>query len=142
MADLSITAANVALVTDPKVGIPTQVISGVAGTAVLAGQAVYQDISGRFQLTLSTDSLKSLVVGIATCSAPGANQPLTVAIRGDLTIGATLTVANPALLGSAPGGITITAGDYTTGWYPGSLGVCVTASNIRIAVATNNGVHV
>lgn len=139
MADISINSAAVALVTNPILGLPTRVISGLAGVAISAGQAVYQDVHGLFQLTLSTDSLRSQLVGIATSSAVGAYQQISVAVYGDLTIGATVVIGTPVTLGTAPGGISATAGDISAGWYPGLVGICVTHTTVRIAVATNNG---
>lgn len=110
MADIAITAANVVPGADSK---PQ---TGVAGVAVTAGQVVYQDAAtGKFLLA-DNDSATVAAhkgLGIALNNA-AANQPLTVHVNGDITIGGVLVAGVAYYLSATPGGICPVA-DLVTG---------------------------
>lgn len=101
MADLVVTAASVVP------GSGAQINRGNnAGATITAGQTVYQDTNGLWQLAKAngTTAQKALA-GIALANA-SANQPLAVQTSGPITIGATVTAGNRYWLsGNNAGGI-------------------------------------
>lgn len=100
MADITITAANV------KAGANATMEAGIAGEAVAAGKTVYKAADGKYWLadSNSATALARTPRGIALASA-AADQPLTIARSGDVTIGATLTAGTAYYLSDTPGGI-------------------------------------
>lgn len=114
MADLTITAANVAA------GSSARTTTGTAGATVTAGQVVYLDSSDNKYKLADNDSATAAVrspAGIAL-HASLSGQPLTILTRGSITIGATTAVGEVYCLSSTAGGICpvadIAAGDYNT----------------------------
>lgn len=108
MADLSITAANVAA--DGNSSIE----HGTAGAAITAGQVVFKDTNQQYQLADADDVALDEAYGIALNDA-ASGQPLTVALSGgNITIGATLTAGTAYYLSGNPGGIAPVA-DLATG---------------------------
>lgn len=127
MADLTITAANVAA----SGGAKTR--TGIAGATVTAGQVIYLDTSdGRYKLA-DSDSATAAVrspFGIALNGA-ASGQPLTVCTEGPVTIGATLTAGTVYYLSATPGGIAPVA-DLVTGDYPTIIGIATSTSVLKV----------
>lgn len=139
MADFSV-SPNITPVISSSVGKITRLISGYSGAAINAGQMVYLMPNGQYGLTLSTDVGMSVTVGMCLDTAPGPDQPISIAVSGDLILNNILVIGQVAVLGSAAGAITITLTDVTTGWYPGLVGIAVGVFQLRLAIANNNGI--
>lgn len=134
MADLSITAANVAA------GGGAKIVPGTAGEAITAGQVVYLDSStGRFKLADNNSATAAVrsPYGIALNGA-AAGQPLSVLTSGPITIGATLTAGVAYYLSATAGGICPVA-DLATGQYPTVLGIATSTTVLRVNL-TESGV--
>lgn len=112
-ADLSITAASFKTGARAKFRAPA-----FAGVAITAGQAVYMDGNGKWQLADANGTNTEKVEGLAAHSV-AANQPLLVVYEDDdLTLGATLSMTAPIyVLSGTAGGIAPVA-DITTGMHP------------------------
>lgn len=128
MTDISITAANVVK------GSGANVEHGTAGAAITAGQTVYRDANGKYQLA---DSNSATVIarvprGIALHAA-AANQPLAIHMGGPLTIGATLTAGVAYYQSDSPGGICPVA-DVGSGEYATIIGIATSASVLSVDV--------
>lgn len=155
MADVTILQSSVSAVTTNNFGAqPTRSIIGIAGISIAAGQMVFQSpIDGRYYLTLSKDSVKSLAVGMSLQTVLNGDV-FTIAVGGDLlfTLGGiglfTFSFGNIVTLGSSPGAVTQTAGDVIAGWYPGLVGICVntyavnvrSTSVLRLSIVGNLGI--
>jgi len=111
-ADLSVTAASF------KTGARAKFKDAIAGVAITAGQAVYLDGNGKWQLADANGTGTTAVEGLAAHTA-AADQVLSVVYEDDdLTLGATLSMVAPVyVLSGTAGGIAPTA-DITTGWHP------------------------
>ena len=129
MADISITAANVKLVS----GSTEQMI---AGAAIIAGQAVYKEASGGKAKLADNDHATAevrAVHGIALHAA-SADQPVTVAKNGAVVaIGGTLTAGTDYYLSGTPGGICPRA-DVTTGDDPVRIGMALSTANLQLDI--------
>lgn len=131
MADISITAANVAAGTGALAFTP----SYNAGVTITAGQAVYLDA------TTNTWKLAHAITSIATATVRGialhaslAGQPLAVQQGGQITIGGTLTAGKVYIAsGTNAGGICLVA-DLTTSWRTSILGVAVSATVLQLQI--------
>jgi len=126
MADITITAANVAFVSGQK-------IHGTAGATVTAGMPVYIDSSDSSELKgCDADAEASAAcVGIALHAASD-GQPLTYAAPGSVVnMGATLTVGEIYVCSTTVGGVAPEADIITTGDYVTVLGVATTAANLK-----------
>ncbi len=143
MADVTITAANVA----PQSN--AQIISGTigAGVTVTAGLWLYYDTaSGTYFLALADGTAgHSAVAGMAVSSgSPG--QSVFIQIAGDVAIGAVILTGAAYYLSAT--GNTLTTGGITadakaaSGKFPAVLGMGVSTSILRIAIAANNNVAV
>lgn len=129
MADLSITAANVVATAG------TRVETGTAGATITAGQAVYYDSEASTYKLADCDSATVAARsprGIALNGA-ASGQPLSVATKGPVTIGATLTGGVVYYLSGTAGGICPVA-DLATGDYPTILGIASSASVLDVLV--------
>lgn len=127
MTDIAITAGNVV----SSSGAVTE--NGFAGAAITAGQTVYRDSAGLYQLADSNGAAALRVPrGIALNSA-GANQPLAVQSRGDINIGATLTAGVTYYLSDTPGGICPLA-DVGSGEYACIIGIAKTTAILSIGI--------
>lgn len=127
MSDLSITAGNVVS------GSNAVTESGFAGAAITAGQAVYRDTAGLYQLADSNGAAALRVPrGIALNSA-GANQPLAIQRQGDITIGATLTAGVAYYMSDTPGGICPLA-DVGSGEYACIIGIAKSTTVLSIGI--------
>lgn len=127
MADISITAANVAA----RGGSKSK--NGIAGVAITAGQLVYlEQASGSYKLADSNSGTAEARSpdGIALNGA-AAGQPVRVLTEGPITIGATLT-AGVAYYASATAGGICPVADLTTGIYPTIVGIAKSASVLDV----------
>lgn len=128
MADLSITAANVL----KDNGAETE--HGTAGAAVSAGQTVYRDANGKYQLADSNSATVAARTprGI-TLHAAAANQPLAIHKEGPITIGATLTAGVAYYQSDTPGGICPVA-DVGSGEYSTIIGIATSTSVLDVSI--------
>jgi hypothetical protein len=128
MTDLTITPANVVLGSDASTE------DGIAAVAVAAGQVVYKDATGKYNLA-DTDSATALMRkprGIALNSG-AANQPLKIVRGGPVTLGAVLTKGVAYYLSGTPGAICPVA-DVATGDYPAILGIAISSSVLLVDI--------
>lgn len=100
MADLVITAANVA------VGTGAVTASGTAGATITAGQCVYLDpADSKLKLAdASVAGTSDTTKGIALHAATN-NQPLTYQIGGEMNLGATLVAGFHYFVSDTAGGV-------------------------------------
>jgi hypothetical protein len=114
-ADLSITAASF------KTGARAKFKHAIAGASITAGQAVYLDANGKWQLADANGTGTTAVEGLAAHAAT-ADQVLAVVYEDDdLTLGATLSMVAPVyVLSGTAGGIAPSA-DIASGWHPKPL---------------------
>jgi len=136
MADLSITAANVA----PGTSVSKQ--EWTAGATITAGEAVYIDSSDSNKAKLAQSdgtSAEAEVKGIALCGA-SSGQPVVIATNGTMDLGATLTLGTIYVLSQTAGKIAPTA-DLASGDYTSVIGVGTAADELTLAI-TNSGVEV
>lgn len=135
MADLTITPANVVK------GSTANVVNGVAGTTITAGQTVYEDTGDSNKLKLAdanNTSATAACKGIALHAAL-AGQPCAYINGGDLGLGAILTVGIIYVLSATAGGIA-PAADLASGWRTTILGVATTTSNLRLGINRTDAV--
>lgn len=101
MADLSITASNVAQATGATVDK-----NYVAGETITAGQALYiKGSDGKlWKAQADGTSEEATVYGIALNGA-SADQPVAVLTGGNITIGATIAVGTVYVVSATAGGI-------------------------------------
>ena len=128
MVDIVITAASV--LTDAT----TTTRQGSAGETVTAGKVVYLDTAtGTYKLADSNGAaaLRS-PVGIALNGA-SAGQPLSIALSGQVTIGAVMTAGVAYYLSDTPGGICPVA-DVGTGEYATVLGFATSTSALNLKI--------
>lgn len=128
MADITITAANVLK------GNGANLEHGTAGAATTAGQTVYRDANGKYQLADSNSgtAIARVPRGIALHAA-GANQPLTILLSGPVTIGATLTAGVAYYQSDTPGGICPVA-DVGSGEYATIIGIATSTSVLAVEI--------
>lgn len=131
MVDISITAASVVRGTDSH----TQ--TGTAGATITAGQTVYLDSDGVYQLADSNSATAAARVpaGIALNGAAD-GQPLTILTRGQVTIGATLTAGVVYYQSDTPGGICPVA-DIGSGEYATIVGIAVSTSVLDVRIVAS-----
>lgn len=112
MADLTITAANVAYVSGNK-------INGTAGATVTAGQVVYKDAAdGKYKLAQCDSAAPEAAAEGIALHGSLLNQPLTIAGNGaEINIGATTAKTTVYMVASTPGGIAPIVDIATTGWH-------------------------
>ncbi len=128
MADLSITAANVVK------GTSSQVVHGIAGATITAGQSIYADATDGGDLKLADASAvaTAAAVGVALHAASD-KQPLAYIASGDFDPGATVAVGVVYAVSATAGGIALVA-DIGSGEFKTTLGVGTSTSNIRVQV--------
>lgn len=134
MADLSITAANV------LAGEGAVTDRGVAAVAITAGQVVYKNAAGKFDLA-DTDSATAIVrkpYGIALNSA-AAGQPISVLKSGPVTIGATVTRGVAYYLSGTAGGICPVA-DVASGDYTAIIGIATSSTVLMVDIQAPDAV--
>lgn len=128
MADIAITAANVAAGTAANVDR-----SGVAGAAITQGQAVYKDAAtSTYKLSDSNGTGTRQVDGFALNSA-SSGQPIDVVKGGDTTIGGTLTAGTPYFLSGTPGAICPEA-DVVTGMQKIQVGIAKSTTLLHVSI--------
>ena len=129
MADLTITAASV------LAGDGATTVTGTAGAAITAGQAVYKDSTTGKYLLADSDSATVAAKRAAGVALNGAalNQPLKVITAGAVTIGATLTAGATYFLSGTPGGICPDA-DVGTGENVCLIGVAASATVLNVDI--------
>jgi len=127
LADLSITAANVAPGTDATKD------TGTAGEALTAGQAVYKKSSdGKYyKADCNSATAEVRVASGIVLTGSAANQPVVVQTAGSITIGATVSNGVVYYLSGTAGGIRPVA-DNTTGDYVQTIGIATSASVIKL----------
>lgn len=106
--------------------------AGIAGAAIAAGEIVYKDTTGVYQLADAdfAAGAKIAAVGMAMNSA-AAGQPVVVA-KGTITIGTGFTVGMQVNLSANPGKIAPVA-DISTNFVV-ALGCIITSSTIKIVI--------
>lgn len=127
MADLSITAANVA---HAAVGLQTS--TKQAGEALTQGEPVYVSDGKYFKADADASAGTAEVVGIAMTAA-STDGYFTMASSGPINLGATLTVGETYVLSATAGGIA-PIGDLETGDYVTTLGIATTASRLDLSI--------
>lgn len=135
MADLTITAASVLQ------GSNASVVHGRAGATITQGQMVYLEAaSGKYKLADADGATTEIKtpVGVALNSASD-GQPLAIQVRGDITIGATLTLNARYYLSSTPGGIEPEA-DLSAGELCTLVGIATSTTVLRLIMATAGAV--
>lgn len=126
MADLSVTAANVAKQSGTSV-------TGTAGATITAGQVVYLDAAdGKYKLADASAATTDGVVGIAL-NGGADGQPLTIQTSGIIDPGATATEGVVYCLSATAGGIA-PVGDLVTNDYVTVLGVGNAGGNIVLSI--------
>lgn len=125
MADVTVTAANVQKASD------TLIDYGILGATVTAGQTVYKDANGVYQLADANASATTAAVTGIALNGGASGQPVAVAIGGTLNPGFTVTVGAVYVLSATAGGIAPVA-DLASGWRTGILGVGLTASSLGL----------
>lgn len=134
MADLSLTAASVIA------GADSQTEHGWAGATVTAGQAVYLDTADNRYKLADSNGASALIRtprGIALHGA-SSGQPLAILLRGDITIGATVTAGVAYYLSDTPGGLCPVA-DLASGEYPCVIGIAKSTTVLSVQI-TPSGV--
>lgn len=128
MTDISITPASVVK------GSNARVEHGHAGATITAGQAVYRDTSGLYQLADSNGAAALRVPRGIALNGASANQPLAIQLSGgDITIGATLTAGVTYYLSDTPGGICPLA-DVGSGEYACIIGIAKSTTVLAIGI--------
>lgn len=126
MADLSITAANVAKGANAAV-----VSSYLAGASITAGQSVYLDATtGTIKLADADALASSDAVGVALNNA-ASGQPIVYQRSGNITIGATVAVGVAYYVSTTAGGICLES-DLSTGDFPHFLGFATSTTVIAL----------
>lgn len=117
MSNLSITSANV------LAGAGSPAVTGVAGAAIAAGDALYIDTSdsNKLKLAIATSAAASVFAGIALHAA-ASGQPITYMTSGSITIGATVHVGTIYVV-SATAGKLCPVADLVTGNYVTIVGM-------------------
>ena len=135
MADVSVTAANVALVSGSSK-------HGTAGETITAGQSLYLKSADTelYKADCDDTAAKATCVGIALNSASD-GQPISYAGSGCVVnMGGTLVVGEPYFVSDTAGGLKPDA-DLSSDDYVSFLGIGITAANLQIQIV-NSGVQV
>jgi hypothetical protein len=130
MADISITAANVKLISGPSQRL-------VAGAALAAGQVAYKEASSSKAKLADNDNATAEVRAIfgLALHAAATDQPVIVAQNtAIIDVGAVLTAGTDYFLSGTPGGICPRA-DVTTGDDPVRVGIALTTSRLQLDFA-------
>jgi hypothetical protein len=123
MADISVTAANVAFVSGSKRTLN-------AAETITAGQTLYETSSGTWAKGDNNDTAAKAVVGGIALNGASSGQPVTAALPGSvINMGATLTVGGVYVQSATAGGVAPVADIVSTN-YVTILGVALTAANL------------
>jgi hypothetical protein len=131
MADLTITAANVAA------GTGAQTSDGTAGGTITQGDVIYQDAADSNKWKRADANLSAAAstgIGIALNAAEN-GQPVRIETIGEMNVGATLTVGTIYVL-SANAGKIAPAADLASGWFTFIIGIGKTSSNMVLVMKT------
>lgn len=134
MADITITAASVALVSG-------NTASGTAGATITAGQALYLD-SVTNTLKLCDADLSAAgadCVGIALHGSLS-GQPIKYQVDGTITIGATVVLGRSYWASATAGGIA-PVGDVASPLRATLIGVATTTAVLTLKLYTSGVVH-
>ncbi len=128
MADQVVTAADVQRVSGTKQ-------EGTSGEAATAGMPVYRDTAddNKIKKANSSTAAKATVAGIALNSAPGASQPITYQLDGEIDPGFTATEGVPYWLSNTDGKIKLFA-DLAASEFVTYLGVGNSSGNIDLSI--------
>lgn len=129
MADITITAANVKLISGPTEQL-------TSGATLTAGQAAYKEAATSKAKLSDNDSATAEVRAVLglTLHAALADQPVTVAKNGAVVdLGVILTAGVDYFLSGTPGGICPRA-DVTTGDDPVRIGMALTTSRLQLDI--------
>lgn len=136
MADVTITAANVAKTTGT-------IQNGTAGATITAGQALYEDTADSNKLKLAdadNTSTTATIKGVALNGA-ASGQPVSYLQAGaTMDLGATLTVGTVYVLSGTAGGIAPYA-DLASNDYVTIVGYATAADSITL-LCESTGVQV
>lgn len=130
MTDLTITAANVKLISGPTEQL-------LAGATLTAAQATYKEAATAKAKLADNDNATAEVRTIygLTLHAALADQPVVVAKNGAIVdLGAILTAGVDYYLSGTPGGICPRA-DVTSGDDPVRIGIALTTSRLQLDFA-------
>ncbi len=131
MADLTLTAANVAA----RGGSKT--INGTGAVALTAGQVVYESSPGVWSLADNDSATAAArVPGGIALNACAIGQPVRVLKSGPITIGATMTAGVAYYLSSTAGGICPVA-DLASGDYPTIIGIATSTTVLDVKFHTS-----
>jgi hypothetical protein len=134
MADLVVTAGNVLWTSGTR-------ITGTAGAAVTAGQAVYLDSTTSTLKLAQSDgtSAEADAVGIALHAA-GTGQPLVYAAQGSvINIGATTAKTTTYFVSDTAGGVAPQADVVTSTWKIVRLGYATATTGTFVVDIRNTG---
>lgn len=127
MADLSITAANVAAASTARK------LTGTAGATITAGQVLTLDPATNTYKLCDCNSATAALrkpAGIAL-HASLAGQPITMLTRGLITIGATVAIGVSYYVSGTGGGVR-PAADNTTGDYVSLVGIGKSTTQVEV----------
>ena len=130
MTDISITAANVKLVSGST-------RTGIAGATITAAQALYQEASSKKMKLSDNDNATAEVRALAGLALLGSllDQPIVYAENGAVVdVGAILTAGVEYYVSGTAGGICPRA-DVTTGDDPIRVGIALTTSRLQLDFA-------
>lgn len=128
MADISITPANVLKSTS------AQQMSGIAGTTITAGQALYLDANNQLQLADADGASPANTIAGIALNGGALGQPINyVGTDPSFTFGGTVLAGDAIYLSDTPGGVTKTFADLEAGDKVIILGVAVTTTTINLS---------
>ena len=134
MADITVTAANVVLVSGSIQHV-------TAGAAITPGQPVYKDLDdGDDHKPCDADASATAVIAGIALHASEDKQPLAIQTGGTINIGGTVVVGEVYCVSSVVGGVAPDV-DVASGEYRTIIGVGVTSANIELRFHTS-GVQV
>ncbi len=114
---------------------------GTAGATITAGQAVYKDANGLWQLSDSdgASALKAMGGIAATGSSNG--QPIVIAVRDPgFTPGFTVLAGDTIWLSPTAGGLTKTQGDLVSPSIEIVAGVMLTTTTMNLNITTGGAI--
>jgi surface antigen len=126
MADLTITAANVAAGANAA-----PVNQYLAGAAITQGQAVYVDSTTNTVKLADADALDTSAAKGVALNAASIGQPITYQRYGNITIGATVVPGKAYYVSTTPGAICLES-DLSTGDFPHLLGFATSTTVIAL----------
>lgn len=137
MAAISITAANVLPSASAVINR-----SQNAGATITAGQAVYADANGVWQLTDADLSATAAACDGIALSSASTGQPLAVCTSDPaFTLGGTVAAGDTVWTSPTAGGVTKTIADLVTGVRTVVLGVAISATQINLNITRSGVTH-